>query len=445
MRSWILAAVAVSSLLAGADAWMVAPGVLVRPSAIRATTRHATPALRSGFQGAQLPLMPARGRRAGAHARSGVTGLSAKLQTGIVGLPNVGKSTLFNALLQKATAEAANFPFCTIEPNTGIVSVPDPRLDVLAELASSVKVVPATMEFVDIAGIVKGAAEGAGLGNKFLANIRECDAIIHVVRCFDNDDVIHVDGSVDPERDMDVINLELILADMAQVEKRIERLNKDMKRVKTPEAVQEHATLTAIQTNLDQGLPARKAGCSEEDLFTIKSLGLLTLKPVIYAANVLDDELATGNDMVKKVKARAAEEGAEVVIVSAQVESEIAELDAGEKTEFLESLGVEDPNSCGLNALVRASYKLLGLMTYFTTGPTETRAWTVVGGTKAPQAAGVIHKDFEKGFIKAETTSYTDLVEHGGEAGAKEKGKVRLEGKDYVVKDGDCMLFRFNV
>lgn len=301
------------------------------------------------------------------------------------------------------------------------------------------------MEFVDIAGIVKGAAEGAGLGNKFLANIRECDAIIHVVRCFQDDDVIHVDGNVDPERDVEVINLELILADMAQVEKRKERVDKDMKRIKTPEALLEHGCLTKILDQLNEGLPARSAKCDEEELATIKSLGLLTLKPIIYAANVNDADLATGNDMVKKVQAMAAVEGAEVVIVSAQVESEMAEFDAEDKKEFLESLGVMDPNSTGLNALVQASYKLLNLLTYFTTGPTETRAWTITTGMKAPQAAGVIHQDFERGFIKAETISFQDLVDFGGEAGAKEKGKVRLEGKDYVVKDGDSMLFRFNV
>jgi len=381
------------------------------------------------------------------HQRSAIKPATwtAKLQTGIVGLPNVGKSTLFNALLQKVTAEAANFPFCTIEPNTGIVPVPDSRIGVLADISNSEKVIPATMEFVDIAGIVKGASEGQGLGNKFLANIRECDAIIHVVRCFENDDVIHVDGSVDPVRDMEVINLELVLADLAQVEKRLERVIKDTKRVATPEALLEKGALEKLKENLDLGKPARAAGMSEEEALSVKSLGLLTLKPVIYATNVEDADLAAGNDMVDSVKKIASEEGARVVVVSAQVEAEMAELDAEDKTMFLEELGVSDPDATGLNALVKASYELLGLRTYFTTGPTETRAWTIRAGWKAPQAAGVIHQDFERGFIRAETMSYEALVKCGSEKAAKEKGLARSEGKDYVVQDGDCILFRFNV
>mmetsp|Transcript_5845 Transcript_5845/g.14979 ORF Transcript_5845/g.14979 Transcript_5845/m.14979 type:complete len:426 (-) Transcript_5845:111-1388(-) len=368
----------------------------------------------------------------------------AKLQTGIVGLPNVGKSTLFNALLQKQTAEAANFPFCTIEPNTGIVSVPDPRLDVLGKISESEKIIAATMEFVDIAGIVKGASEGAGLGNKFLANIRECDAICHVVRCFENDDVIHVDGSVDPVRDMEVINLELIFADLAQAEKRMERLVKDVKNKKEGAAV-EMAALEKIKEGLEKGLPARSCDLSDEERAAVKGLGMLTLKKMIYATNVADADLAEGNPMVDKVKECAEKEGASVVVVSAQVESEMAELDAADKAEFLEALGIDDPNSTGLNALVKSAYQLLGLQTYFTTGPTETRAWTITKGTKAPQAAGVIHQDFERGFIRAETVSYKDLVEAGSEQACKAAGTWRSEGKDYEVQDGDSMLFRFNV
>lgn len=443
----LLVALALFSSPVFVASWAYSPTVLrgaglSRAPLASADARPAVFAKSSFVSGFSVPnqLISEQSRRS-----TKVTGWTAKLQTGIVGLPNVGKSTLFNALLQKASAEAANFPFCTIEPNTGIVSVPDSRMQVLADIAQSERVIPATMEFVDIAGIVKGASEGQGLGNKFLANIRECDAIIHVVRCFDDPDVIHVDGSVDPVRDMEVINLELVLADLAQVEKRLERVIKDTKRVATPEALVEKGALEKVKAHLDLGKPARAAGMTDEEALSIKSLGLLTLKPIIYATNVEDGDLSAGNEMVENVRKIATEEGAKVVVVSAQVEAEMAELDAEDKAMFLEELGVTDPDSTGLNALVKASYDLLGLRTYFTTGPQETRAWTITAGWKAPQAAGVIHQDFERGFIRAETFSYKDLVEAGSEKAAKEKGLARSEGKDYVVQDGDCILFRFNV
>jgi len=362
-----------------------------------------------------------------------------KLKTGIVGMPNVGKSTLFNALTKAQNAEAANFPFCTIEPNTGVVPVPDLRLDKLGEISSSAKVVPAVLEFVDIAGLVKGASEGEGLGNKFLANIRECDAIIHVVRCFEDENVIHVSGTVDPLDDIEVINLELALADLAQVEKRNQKVVKDKNA--NPD---ERKALEKLLPALDEGLPARKVELTEEEDKSIRSLGLLTRKPVIYATNVADEDLATGNEMAEKVKAYAEEEGAGTVLVSAQVEAELVELSEEEGADFLESLDV-DPEKVGLKALIRAAYGLLGLQTYFTSGPTETRAWTIRVGTKAPQAAGVIHNDFERGFIRAECISYDDLVETGSEKAAKEKGLLRSEGKEYVVEDGDVILFKFNV
>ncbi len=362
------------------------------------------------------------------------------LRAGIVGLPNVGKSTLFNALVANAKAEAANFPFCTIEPNVGVVSVPDERLEVLAKISKSRKIVPTRIEFVDIAGLVKGASKGEGLGNQFLANIREVDAIVHVVRCFDDDDIIHVSGSVDPVRDIEVINLELVLADLSQIEKRIERVRKQAKKEKTAQA--ELAVLEKISTVLNDGKSVRQIELAEEETEIIKPLGLLTNKPVIYATNVSEDDLAEGNEWVEAVKEFAISESAKVVVVSAQVESELVELSEEEKQDFLESLGVSEG---GLKSLIKATYELLGLRTYLTTGETETRAWTIVTGMKAPQAAGVIHTDFQRGFIRAETVAYQDLVECGSMNAAKEKGLVRSEGKEYIVKEGDVMLFRFNV
>jgi GTP-binding protein YchF len=362
------------------------------------------------------------------------------LQAGIVGLPNVGKSTLFNALVANAKAEAANFPFCTIEPNVGVVSVPDDRLAVLAKISQSVKIIPTRMEFVDIAGLVKGASQGEGLGNQFLANIREVDAIVHVVRCFDDDDIIHVSGSVDPERDIEVINLELALADLSQVEKRLERAKKQAKGNKDQQV--EIEVLEKIVTLLNEGKSARNLKLTEEEELLIKPLGLLTRKPIIFAANVSEEDLASGNDWVKKVEAIATKEGAKVVIVSAQVEAELLELPEEEQLDYLASLGATEG---GLKSLIKATYELLGLRTYLTTGPQETRAWTIQAGMKAPQAAGVIHTDFERGFIRAETVAFADLVATGGMQAAKEKGLVRSEGKEYVVQEGDVLLFRFNV
>eukprot|EP00621_Florenciella_sp_RCC1693_P008068 CAMPEP_0182542180 /NCGR_PEP_ID=MMETSP1323-20130603/29763_1 /TAXON_ID=236787 /ORGANISM="Florenciella parvula, Strain RCC1693" /LENGTH=364 /DNA_ID=CAMNT_0024753007 /DNA_START=27 /DNA_END=1121 /DNA_ORIENTATION=+ len=363
-----------------------------------------------------------------------------KLKTAIVGLPNVGKSTLFNALTGGESAQAANFPFCTIEPNTGIVEVPDQRLVDLSAIHDSAKVVKATMEFVDVAGLVKGASGGEGLGNKFLANIRECDAIVHVVRCFDDENVIHVDGTVDPLRDIEVISLELALSDLEQVEKRIGRVRKDKSADKN-----ELSGLEKVLPFLEDGRAARLADLTEEESKGVRGLGLLTAKPIIYAANVEDTELSTGNPMVEKVREFAKTEGSNVVIVSAQVEAELAGLELDEKNEFLEELGVPAGTPTGLEQMVQSTYGLLGLQTYFTVGPQETRAWTIKKGFKAPQAAGVIHDDFERGFIKAETIGYKDLLESGDEKIAKEKGLLRMEGKDYEVQDGDCILFRFNV
>ncbi|MDJ0574652.1 MAG: redox-regulated ATPase YchF [Xenococcaceae cyanobacterium MO_234.B1] len=362
------------------------------------------------------------------------------LRAGIVGLPNVGKSTLFNALVANAKAEAANFPFCTIEPNVGVVSVPDERLEVLAKISKSQKIVPTRIEFVDIAGLVKGASKGEGLGNQFLANIREVDAIVHVVRCFDNDDIIHVSGSVDPVRDIEVINLELSLADLSQIEKRIERVRKQAKKEKTAQV--ELEILEKISAVLNEGKSVRQMELTEEEAEIIKPLGLLTNKPIIYATNVSEDDLAEGNEWVEAVKQFAIAESAKVVVVSAQVESELVELSEDDKQDFLESLGVTEG---GLQSLIKATYELLGLRTYLTTGETETRAWTIVAGMKAPQAAGVIHTDFERGFIRAETVTYKDLVNCGSMNAAKEKGLVRSEGKEYIVQEGDVMLFRFNV
>lgn len=362
------------------------------------------------------------------------------LRAGIVGLPNVGKSTLFNALVANAKATAANFPFCTIEPNVGVVAVPDERLNVLSNISSSVQILPARIEFVDIAGLVKGASQGEGLGNQFLSHIREVDAIVHVVRCFDDDDIIHVAGAVDPLQDIDVINLELILADLAQLERRIDRARKQARGNK--EGQLEVAVLEKLAATLNEGKPGRQCGLNEEEAEVIKGLGLLTCKPIIYAANVSEGDLATGNSYVDQVREVAAKENAKVVVVSAQVESELVELSVEERADFLASLGVAEG---GLKSLIRATYELLGLRTYFTSGPKETRAWTIHAGMLAPQAAGVIHSDFERGFIRAETVSYEDLVATGSMNAAKEKGLVRSEGKEYVVQEGDVLLFRFNV
>lgn len=367
------------------------------------------------------------------------TKLSMKLQTAIVGLPNVGKSTLFNALTETQGAEAANYPFCTIEPNVGIVSVPDPKLEILKDINKSVKVVPAALEFVDVAGLIKGASTGEGLGNQFLASIRQCDAVVHVVRCFEDEDVVHVDGSIDPVRDAELINLELALADLSQVEKRLERVRKD--RNASPV---EKSALEKVASVLLKDQPARNVVLDEEEENAIKSLGLLTAKKMVYAANVGDADLANGNEMVDRLRETAEKEGAKLVVVSAQVEAELVDLSVGDRTDFLESLGVKLEDT-GLRKLVREAYDILGLQTYYTSGPTETRAWTIRKGWTAPKAAGVIHNDFERGFIRAETVSYDDLVACGSEIEAKNKGKLRSEGKDYIVQEGDVILFRFNV
>jgi ribosome-binding ATPase len=365
--------------------------------------------------------------------------MTMKLQTAIVGLPNVGKSTLFNALTESQGAEMGNYPFCTIESNVGIVTVPDPKLSKLTELNKSEKTVPTTLEFVDVAGLIKGASQGEGLGNKFLASIRQCDAIVHVVRCFEDDDVIHVDGTVDPIRDAELINLELAFADLAQVEQRLLRIKKD--RNADPS---EKSALEKVKEVLESDKPARYADLEDDEEAAIKSLGLLTRKPIIYAANVADSDLAKGNEMVDKLREIAANEGAKLVIVSAQVEAELVDLEPEDREEFLESLGVT-LETCGLRALIREAYDLLQLQTYYTSGPKETRAWTIRKGWTAPKAAGVIHSDFERGFIRAETISYDDLIECGSEVNAKSKGLLRSEGKEYVVQPDDVILFRFNV
>ncbi|ACL22931.1 redox-regulated ATPase YchF [Desulfitobacterium hafniense] len=364
------------------------------------------------------------------------------LHAGIVGLPNVGKSTLFNAITQ-AGAEAANYPFCTIDPNVGMVQVPDARLQVLAEMVHPDKIVPATVEFVDIAGLVKGASKGEGLGNKFLSHIREVDAVVHVVRCFEDSNVVHVEGSVDPKRDIDIIQLELILADMESVEKRLERSAKLLKSGDKKAQV-EVALLNRLKETLDAGLAARSLEFSDEEREILKSFPLLSMKPVLYAANVSEEEIAQpdNNPYVRKVREIAAAENSEVVVVCAKIEAEIAELEEEEKKVFLEDLGLTES---GLDRLIRAAFHLLGLMTYFTAGQIEVRAWEIRRGMKAPQAAGVIHTDFERGFIRAEVVAYKDFVENGGLNGAKEKGLVRLEGKEYVMNDGDIVHFRFNV
>jgi len=362
------------------------------------------------------------------------------LKAGIVGLPNVGKSTLFNALVANAQATAANFPFCTIEPNSGVVAVPDGRLQELSALSRSKEIIPTRVEFVDIAGLVKGASQGEGLGNKFLANIREVDAIVHVVRCFEDDDVIHVSGSVDPRRDAEIINLELGLSDLAQVEKRRERLKKQLRTSK--EAQLEDVALERIQAVLEQGGAARSVVLAEDEEALIRPLGLLTAKPIIYATNVSEDDLAGGNGFVETVQALAEQEGALCVKISAQVEAELIELPEEERAEFLAGLGVSEG---GLQSLIRATYELLGLRTYFTTGEKETRAWTIRAGMTAPQAAGVIHTDFERGFIRAQTIAWQQLLEAGSLAEARNRGWLRSEGKEYVVAEGDVMEFLFNV
>lgn len=364
------------------------------------------------------------------------------LKAGIVGLPNVGKSTLFNAITQ-AGAESANYPFCTIDPNVGVVEVPDPRLEKLAEIVRPQRIVPTAFEFVDIAGLVKGASQGEGLGNKFLAHIREVDAIVHVVRCFEDSNITHVAGAVDPLSDIETINLELILADLETVEKRLERTRKNMKSGDKKYAA-EADVLERLKEALYADKPARSVELSEEERLIARDLHLITMKPVLYAANVGEDEAGNSdaNPHVAKVREFAAAEGNEVVPISAKVEAEIAELDGEDKAMFLEELGLKES---GLDRLIRAAYRLLGLYTYFTAGEKEVRAWTIRQGTKAPQAAGVIHSDFERGFIRAEVVAYEDLVAAGSMNGAKERGQLRLEGKDYVVQDGDVMHFRFNV
>lgn len=364
------------------------------------------------------------------------------LTAGIVGLPNVGKSTLFNAIT-KAGAEAANYPFATIDPNVGMVEVPDWRLQRLTELVRPKKTVPTTFEFTDIAGIVRGASKGEGLGNQFLSHIRQVDAICHVVRCFDDDNITHVEGRVDPLADIDTINLELVLADLESVNKRYTRVAKIAK-TKDKDAVAELAVLDKIKPVLEEGISARSIEFTDEEQRIVKSLFLLTTKPVLYVANVAEEDVADyeTNDYVNKVKGFAASENAEVIVISARAEEEIAELEEEDKAEFLEALGIEES---GLDQLIRAAYDLLGLATYFTAGEQEVRAWTFRKGIKAPQAAGIIHTDFERGFIRAETVSFEDLNQYGTMQAAKEAGRVRLEGKDYVVHDGDVMLFRFNV
>jgi GTP-binding protein YchF len=357
---------------------------------------------------------------------------------GIVGLPNVGKSTLFNALTQTAAAQAANYPFCTIEPNVGDVAVPDARLDALAVIAKSAEIVPTRITFVDIAGLVRGASKGEGLGNQFLANIREVDAIAHVLRCFEDDDVTHVDGRIDPVADAETVETELMLADLESLEKRVVPIEK---RAKTGEkdAKAEYALMMKALSLLREGKPARLAELSKEESEPFRQLTLLTQKPVLYVCNVDEASAGSGNAASERVARMAEAQGAGHIIISARIEEELAQLGKDERAEYLESLGLKEP---GLNRMIRTGYELLGLVTFFTAGPKEARAWTIVNGTKAPAAAGVIHSDFEKGFIRAETIAYEDYVSSGGESGARDAGKFRLEGKEYVVKDGDVLHFR---
>ncbi len=360
---------------------------------------------------------------------------------GIVGLPNVGKSTLFNALTATASAQAENFPFCTIEPNVGRVAVPDDRLDKIAEIGGSAKKIPTQLEFVDIAGLVKGASKGEGLGNKFLANIRETDAIVYVLRCFEDENITHVEGSVDPVRDAETIETELMIADMESLEKRVTGVAKKAKGGDKSAKLQLELIERSLEV-LEAGRSARFVEVNEDELKEFRGLQLLTSKPVMYVCNVSEDDAANGNDMSEAVAKMAAEKNASSVVICASIEAEISQLDSEEQQEFLESLGLEEP---GLNKIIREGYSLLNLITFFTVGPKEARAWTVYKDSKAPQAAGAIHTDFERGFIKAETTAMSDYIECNGEQGAKEAGKMRQEGKEYVVIDGDIMLFRFNV
>jgi GTP-binding protein YchF len=361
------------------------------------------------------------------------------IKCGIVGLPNVGKSTLFNALT-KAGIAAANFPFCTIDPNIGVVPVPDPRLQALASIAHPLKIIPTAMDFVDIAGLVAGASKGEGLGNKFLAHIREVDAIAHVVRCFEHPDIVHVTGKIDPIADIETIDTELALADLESVDKALNRAERAAK-ANDKEALARRPVLQKLAQFLNQGHPARAAGLSAEEQGLVRDLFLLTLKPLMYIANVKEDGFQ-GNPFLDRVRERAAAEGAEVVPVCAAIEEELAQLEDADRDAFLQDMGLDEP---GLNRVIRAGYKLLGLQTYFTAGEKEVRAWTVKSGSTAPQAAGVIHTDFERGFIRAETIAYDDYIRYQGEAGARDAGRLRLEGKDYVVKEGDVLHFRFNV